>query len=259
MSDYQYISLQKEGGVATLTLNRPEALNALKPDMLSEIIHALDDVRDDGISRALLMTGAGRAFSSGADLVAGGSATDAGLKLETYYNPILERLFALPMPVITAVNGPAAGAGCSLALSGDLVLAARSAYFLQAFVNIGLVPDAGSTWLMTRVLGRSRAQALMMLAERLPAEQAEAWGMVYKVVDDAALMSEASALALKLAQGPTRSYALIRQGVRFSLDHTLTETLALERMNQMVAGRTQDFAEGVAAFREKRPPAFKGR
>jgi 2-(1,2-epoxy-1,2-dihydrophenyl)acetyl-CoA isomerase len=259
MNAYQNVALQEEEGIATLTLNRPASLNALNAETLEEIVDALDAVRDGGTARVLLLTGAGRAFSSGADLAAGGRSTDLGAKVERYYNPILERLFALPMPLVTAVNGPAVGAGCALALAGDVVVAARSAYFLQAFVNIGLTPDVGSTWLLPRLIGRARAQAMMMLGERIPAERAEAWGMLYKVADDEALAAEARGLAQKLAQGPTQTYALIRQGIRFALDHSLTETLARERVNQLLAGRTQDFAEGVAAFREKRPAAFKGR
>lgn len=255
---YEDITLNEEDGVATLVLNRPQALNALRAQTLDEIIDALDTVRDGASARALLITGAGRAFSSGADLAAGGSGSDLGAKLERYYNPILERLFALPLPLVTAVNGPAVGAGCALALAGDMVLAARSSYFLQAFVNIGLVPDAGSSWLLPRLVGRARAQAMMMLGERIPAERAEAWGMLYKVVGDDALAGEAFQLASRLAKGPTQAYAMIRHGVRFALEHSLTEALTAERSHQRLAGRTRDFAEGVAAFREKRPAAFTG-
>ncbi len=255
---YEDITLNEEDGVATLVLNRPQALNALRTQTLDEIIDALDTVRDGASARVLLITGAGRAFSSGADLAAGGSGSDLGAKLERYYNPILERLFALPLPLVTAVNGPAVGAGCALALAGDMVLAARSSYFLQAFVNIGLVPDAGSSWLLPRLVGRARAQAMMMLGERVPAERAEAWGMLYKVVDDDALAGEAFQLASRLAKGPTQAYAMIRHGVRFALEHSLTDTLTAERSRQRLAGRTRDFAEGVAAFREKRPAAFTG-
>lgn len=262
---YEHILLEESAGVATLTLNRPQMLNALHVGVISEMIDAVDRVRDEGSARALLMTGAGRGFSSGADLAGGGGGArgsgpvDAGKVLETHFNPLLERLFALPIPFVTAVNGPAAGAGCSYALAGDIVLAGRSAYFLQAFVNLGLVPDVGSTWLLPRLAGRARAQAMMMLGERIPAETAEAWGMIWKCVDDDQLMPTARDIAAKLANGPTRAYALIRQGIRECLDSTLTEALATERRNQLAAGRTADFVEGVTAFLQKRPSDFKGR
>jgi len=255
---YEHILLKQERGIATLTLNRPTALNALKLELISEMSHAVDRLRDEKTARVLLITGAGRAFCSGADL-SGGFPTDAGAPLETHYNPLVERLMALPIPVVSAVNGAAAGAGCSLALAADIVLAARSAYFLQAFVNIGLVPDAGSTWLLPRLVGRARAQAMMMLGERISAEQAEQWGLIYKVVGDEALTQEAEALATKLANGPTRAYAMLRQALRASLECTLTESLRIERFNQLQAGRTEDFVEGASAFLAKRPPAFKGR
>ena len=263
---YEHILLEEAAGVATLTINRPQMLNALHVGVISEMIDAVDRVRDEGSARVLLMTGAGRGFSSGADLAGGGAGgggssgpIDAGKVLETHFNPLLERLFALPIPFVTAVNGPAAGAGCSYALAGDIVIAGRSAYFLQAFVNLGLVPDVGSTWMLPRLAGRARAQAMMMLGERIPAETAEAWGMIWKCVDDDQLMPAARDIAAKLASGPTRAYALIRQGIRDCLDSTLTEALATERRNQLAAGRTADFAEGVTAFLQKRPADFKGR
>lgn len=255
---YEDIVFQLNQGVATITLNRPATLNALRIGMVSEITHAVDRLRDEGLARVLLLTGAGRAFSSGADL-AGEIPADVGVLLESHLNPLLERLLALPIPCVTAVNGPAAGAGCALALASDIVIASRSAYFLQAFVNLGLVPDMGTTWMLPRLVGKARAQAMMMLAERISAEQAEAWGMIYKVVDDAALAQESSALATKLANGPTRAYAMIRHAVRTSLECSLSESLRIERFNQLQAGRTEDFGEGVAAFQAKRAPAFKGR
>ncbi|HVN43581.1 MAG TPA: enoyl-CoA hydratase-related protein [Steroidobacteraceae bacterium] len=255
---YEHILMQQEGGIATLTLNRPATLNALNRSIVAELIDAFDRVRDEHVARALLITGAGRAFSSGAEL-AGGLPQDCGAELETHYNPLLERLMALPLPVICAVNGPAAGAGCSLALAADIVLAARSAYFLQAFINIGLVPDVGSTWMLPRIVGRARAQAMMLLGERIPAERAEQWGMIYRCVDDAALGPESLAIATKLANGPTRAYALLRQALRESLECSLTESLQIERTNQWHAGRTQDFLEGVTAFLGKRPPSFQGK
>ena len=265
---YEHILYAVEDGVATLTINRPQVLNALHTGVIEEMIDAVDKARDGGEARALLLTAAGRAFCSGADLSGGGAGTsggrpsgppDAGKALETHFNVLLERLFALPMPFLTAVNGPAAGAGCSYALAGDIVIAARSAYFLQAFVNIGLVPDVGSTWMLPRLAGKARAQAMMMLGDRIPAETALDWGMIYQVVDDAELMGTANALAARLASGPTKSLALIRQGIRGCLDSTLTEGLMIERRHQMIAGRTSDFGEGVSAFLQKRKAAFTGK
>lgn len=268
---YSHINFETENAIATLTINRPQVMNALHVGVIEEMIDAVDRVRDEGTARVLVLTGAGRAFCSGADLAGGGGAggaggglkrsgpPDAGAVLESHFNPLLERLFALPVPFITAVNGPAAGAGCSYALAGDIVIAARSAYFLQAFVNIGLVPDVGSTWLLPRLAGRARAQAMMMLGERISAETALDWGMVYKVVDDADLATATRAVAEKLAAGPTRAYGLIRQGIRDCLDASLSEGLMVERRNQMQAGRSADFAEGVTAFLQKRPAVFSGK
>lgn len=260
---YEHILFTEAAGVATLTLNRPQALNALTTPLIAEMIDAVDRVRDEATARVLVLTGAGRAFCSGADLASGiaggGGKPDAGKTLETHFNPLLERLFALPVPFITTVNGPAAGAGCSFALAGDIVVAAKSAYFLQAFVNIGLVPDVGATWLLPRLAGRARAQAMMMLGERVSADTALDWGMIYRVVDDADLAATTAALAARLASGPTRAYALIRQGIRACMDAPLTSALMTERRNQLEAGRTADFAEGVSAFLAKRKPVFTGR
>jgi 2-(1,2-epoxy-1,2-dihydrophenyl)acetyl-CoA isomerase len=265
---YEHILFTEVDGVATLTINRPERMNALHVGVIAEMIDVVDRIRDEGTARVLVMTGTGRAFCSGADLAGGGAGggsgrssgpVDAGKVLETHFNPLLERLFALPVPFITAVNGAAAGAGCSYALAGDIVVAGKSAYFLQAFVNIGLVPDVGSTWLLPRLAGKARAQAMMMLGERVPAETAADWGMIYKVVDDAELMDTVNAIAAKLAKGPTASLALIRHGLRNSLDMTLTEALMVERRNQLLAGRSADFGEGVMAFLQKRPAVFTGK
>ncbi len=264
---YEHIIFDEVDGVATLTINRPERMNALHVGVIAEMISVVDKVRDEGTARVLLLTGTGRAFCSGADLAGGGAGggaqssgpIDAGKVLETHFNPLLERLFDLPVPFITAVNGAAAGAGCSYALAGDIVIAGKSAYFLQAFVNIGLVPDVGSTWLLPRLAGKARAQAMMMLGEKIPAETAAEWGMIYKVVEDAELMTTAHAIAAKLAKGPTQAYALIRQGLRDCLDKPLTEALMVERRNQRTAGRSPDFAEGVSAFLQKRPAVFSGR
>jgi 2-(1,2-epoxy-1,2-dihydrophenyl)acetyl-CoA isomerase len=254
---YQHITFDLSDGVATLTLARPEVLNALNLPLMSELLDAVARVQADERARALLITGAGRAFSSGADL-AEEMPDDIGLPLEALYNPLLERLVSLRVPVAAAVNGAAVGAGCSIALACDFVLAARSAYFLQAFVNIGLVPDAGATWLLPRLVGRPRAQAMMLLGERVSAEQAEHWGLIYKTVEDSELAGAASVLARRLASGPTRTYEFIRQGIHYGLEHSLTQTLRLERFNQREAGRSADFREGVAAFREKRRAKFIG-
>lgn len=259
-SPFTDIRLDIRDGVAELTLDRPDALNALTLDMAAQLHDAVTRVRDDASIRALLLTGAGRGFCSGADL--GGDidagAADLGESLERYFNPMLEMLFAMPKPFITAVNGPAVGAGFSLALAGDIIVAARSAYFVQAFVKVGLVPDLGSTWLLPRQIGRGRAMALMMLGEKLPAQTALEWGMIYRLEDDDALLASARDLAARLAAGPTRSYALLRHAVRAGLEGGLTEALALERANQCTAGFTQDFAEGARAFGERRPPVFSG-
>jgi 2-(1,2-epoxy-1,2-dihydrophenyl)acetyl-CoA isomerase len=265
---FQHITWSEEEGVATLTINRPDKLNSLNTEVIREMIDAVDRLRD-GVSpaRCLVLTGAGRGFSSGADLSGGGAGgggggggpIDAGKVLETHFNVLLERLFALPVPFVTAVNGPAAGAGCSYALAGDIIVAAKSAYFLQAFVNIGLVPDVGSTWMLPRMVGRARATRMMMLGERIPAAQAYEWGMVSELVEDADLMPRTVEIARKLAAGPTRALTLIRTGIRDCMDKTLTEALMVERRNQLAAGRSADFAEGVMAFLQKRPAAFSGK
>lgn len=263
---FQTITLEISDNVATVTLNRPQSLNAIVPEMSDELLKVLDQITaPESTVRCLLITGAGRGFCSGADLAAAGGIQvgdgpiDAGKILELHYNPLLERLMELPMPLVTAVNGVAAGAGCSLALVGDIAIAGSSALFLQAFVNIGLVPDVGSTWLLPRLVGKARAQAMMMLGEKIPAQTALEWGMIYKVVEDAELQATALDIAKKLAQGPTVAHTLIRTGVRRGLEMSLTESLQLERVNQKKAGQTADFAEGVAAFLAKRPAQFSGR
>lgn len=261
---YETVRFTKADGVAHLTLARPNSLNALNRALLGELMQVLDDISDDGNVRVLLVDGEGRGFSSGADLgsdssSAGDMSFDAGAVLEQFYNPLIERMFALPVPIVSAVHGPVVGAGCMIALSADIVFASRTAYFLQAFVNVGLVPDAGSTWLLPRLVGRARAQAMMMLGERIPAQTAAEWGLIYEAVDDADLAARAQATALKFASGPTRAYRLIRHGIRTALERPLSDALAGERLAQAEAGRTEDFREGVAAFREKRGPVFRGR
>jgi len=258
--DFRYITLvQSPAAVATLTLNRPDSLNALTSAMLDEMRAAVAGLADSG-ARALLLTGAGRGFSSGADLAAGGGLPDdVGAALEAHFNPLVEALFALPLPVVAAVNGPCAGAGCSLALAADIVLAGRSAYFLQAFINLGLIPDAGATWLLPRLAGRARAMEMMMLGERIPADKAADWGLISRVVADEELESEAAALATRLAQGPTIAYGLLRRLARDAGQASLTDALAAERIAQRDAGRTDDFKAAVMAFLQKQPPRFEGR
>lgn len=244
--------------VATLTLNRPDSLNALSATMVDEMRAAVESLPALD-ARALLLTGAGRGFSSGADLASdGGLPEDVGATLEMRFNPLVEALFACPLPIVAAVNGPCAGAGCSLALAADIVVAGRSAYFLQAFVNIGLIPDAGATWLLPRLAGRARAMEMMMLGERIPAAQAAEWGMISRVVDDEALLDEAGALAARLAQGPTRAYGLLRQLARQAEQLSLSEALWAERIAQREAGWTDDFKSAVFAFLQKQPPTFRG-
>jgi 2-(1,2-epoxy-1,2-dihydrophenyl)acetyl-CoA isomerase len=257
--NYEHIRLElSPAAVATITLARPERLNALSAQTVDELRSAVEQAGRSG-ARCLMITGEGRGFSSGADLAGGGLPDDAGAALEQHFNPLIEALFALPIPVVAAVNGPAAGAGCSLALSADIVIAARSAYFLQAFINIGLIPDAGATWLLPRLAGRARAIEMMMLGERISAEQARDWGLISRVVDNEYFTSEAIALATRLAQGPTVALGLIRRLAREAEQLPLSEALAAERIAQRQAGRSEDFAQAVAAFLEKRRPRFEGR
>jgi 2-(1,2-epoxy-1,2-dihydrophenyl)acetyl-CoA isomerase len=257
---YEHIRVERSpAAVVTITIARPDRLNALSGQTVDELRDAVEEAGRSG-ARCLLLTGEGRGFSSGADLASGGGLPeDAGAALEKHFNPLVETLFALPVPVVAAVNGPCAGAGCSLALAADVVVAARSAYFLQAFVNIGLIPDAGATWLLPRLAGRARAMEMMMLGERIPAERALEWGMISRVVEDEELVSEAAALASRLAQGPTLALGLIRKLAREAGHLPLSDALAAERAAQREAGRSQDFKLGVAAFLQKQKPRFEGR
>ncbi|MAB14352.1 enoyl-CoA hydratase/isomerase [Parvibaculum sp.] len=261
--DFERVKLDIDGGVAKLTLNHPEVMNAVSPEMLGGLMNAMDEVEDksNGV-RCLLMTGEGRGFCTGANLQGrgdnSGKVPDAGAALESLYHPFLRRLRNLKAPFVTAVNGPAAGVGMSFALMGDMVLCAKSSYFLQAFRRIGLVPDGGSTWILPRLVGKARAMELSLLGEKLPAETALEWGLVNRVYDDEKLIDEAMALAKDLASGPTKSLAGIRQLYWESTDNTYEEQLNLERQLQRDMGYSSDFREGVKAFLQKRPAEFKG-
>jgi len=258
---YETIRVERDGPLLTITLNRPDRLNAMPPAMADELGQAFYDIGD---ARAVLITGEGKGFCSGADLAARGEGSALSGKggsheaLSNHYNPAVSQLIRANVPVICAVNGPAAGVGCSLALAADFTIAAKSAYFLQAFVNIGLVPDGGSTWLLARAIGRARATRMMMLGEKISGEQAEAWGLIYKCVDDADLMTEARALATKLANGPTVAYAQMKRNLATALDTNLQLVLLAEAEAQRLAGATADAMEGGMAFLEKRKAEFKG-
>lgn len=256
---YQTIRYELSENVATITLNRPERMNALTPKLLLEVRDALTAVQAGG-ARALILTGEGGAFCSGADLIGDGEGLpeDLGGLLDAYYHPVVEVLASLDIPMVSALNGPAVGAGLSLGLAGDIVVMARSAYLLLAFANIGLVPDAGATWLVAKSAGRAKALEMALLGEKISADQALEYGLVTRVVDDAAVMDEARAIARKLANGPSVALGMIRKQVAAALNSTLSETLSVEKANQTRAGRTVDFREAVTAFAEKRKPNFKG-
>ncbi|SDC24016.1 short chain enoyl-CoA hydratase /Enoyl-CoA hydratase [Sphingomonas sp. YR710] len=261
MSDYRTILFELSDNVATITFNRADRMNALIPTVFAEMVDAMDKAVGDG-ARALIITAAGRAFCSGADLIDEdgnfGLPEDVGGLLDESYNPGLRKMADYPLPIITALNGPAVGAGVGVALSGDIVIAARSAFLLMAFVNVGLVPDAGSSWFVARGVGRAKALEMALLGEKLSADDAKAAGLIARVVDDADLMAEARKIAIRLANGPTMAIRMMRKQVASALTLTLSETLDLEAANQTVAGRTRDCAEGVAAFIEKRKPIFEG-
>ena len=263
MSEEQAVLLNTASGVATLTLNRPDKLNSFTRHLHRQLAQAFDVVEQDPSIRAVVITGAGRAFSAGQDLADlsfdPAAPTDLGELIESTFNPLIRRMHALPKPIIGRVQGIAAGAGASLALACDLVVAGRSASFLQAFVNIGLVPDSGGTWLLPARVGVARALGLAMLGEKLPAEKAEQWGLIWKCVDDAQLDTEVNALAAKLALMPTRAIGGIKQAVRMAHTSTLDAALDLERDLQTEMGSSFDYNEGVQAFLAKRAARFEGR
>jgi 2-(1,2-epoxy-1,2-dihydrophenyl)acetyl-CoA isomerase len=257
------ILMEKRAGYRVITLNRPDRLNAFTEAMHQRLREALTEVEADQDCRVLLVTGAGRAFCSGQDLndrlSKAGDTPVLGGALETYYNPLVRTLRALPFPVVAAVNGVAAGAGCNVALACDIVLAARSANFIQSFAKIGLVPDSGGTWILPRLIGPARARALALTGEPLPAEKAEAWGMIWKALPDDELMGEAHKLCLHFASAPTVGLGLIKRALDEAWSNDLDAQLDLERESQREASLTPDYAEGVRAFMAKRPPAFTGR
>ncbi|MBB6290493.1 MULTISPECIES: 2-(1,2-epoxy-1,2-dihydrophenyl)acetyl-CoA isomerase PaaG [unclassified Pseudomonas] len=261
---YEHIIFNVDAGVALLSLNRPDQLNAFNTKMHEEVREALKAVRSDKHVRVLLLTGEGRGFCAGQDLsdrnvAPGVERPDLGVSIERFYNPLLCALRDLPLPVICAVNGVAAGAGANIPLVCDIVLAARSASFIQAFCKIGLIPDSGGTWSLPRLVGMARAKALAMLGNKLSAEQAQQWGLIHQVVDDADLRYEALKLARMLATQPTAGLALTKRALNASFDNTFEQQLTLERDLQRLAGHTDDYREGVSAFMEKRPADFKGR
>lgn len=257
---YETILFDVKDCVARLTLNRPERLNSFTVQMHGEVADALGKLGD---ARVLVITGAGRGFCAGQDLsdravAPGGDGVDLGESIEKRYNPLVRRITSLEMPVICAVNGVAAGAGANIAFAGDIVIAAKSAKFIQSFANIGLIPDSGGTWSLPRLAGQPRALGLALTGEPLTAERAEAWGLIWKAVDDGDLVSASDALAAKFASAPTKGLAATKKLIRESGVRTLDQQLDIERDVQRALGKTHDYKEGVAAFLEKRPPAFTG-
>jgi 2-(1,2-epoxy-1,2-dihydrophenyl)acetyl-CoA isomerase len=261
---YEHIRFEVRDGVARVTLNRPDRLNSFNDAMHAELRDALGQVRGDPSTRAMLLTGAGRGFCAGQDLsdravAPGGTPVDLGASIERNYKPLVLALRTLPMPVVCAVNGVAAGAGANIALACDIVIAAKSASFIQAFCRIGLVPDSGGTFFLPRLVGTARAMGLALTGDKLSAEQAAAWGLIWKCVDDAELGAAADALVAQFATGPTRGLAAIKESLQRSGANDLEAQLDLERDMQRVLGYGDDYREGVAAFVDKRPPRFTGR
>lgn len=259
---YNTILLAKDNGLATITLNAPDKLNAVSRKMIAEIKTCWEELAADTSVRAVLLTGAGRGFCAGADLAdpdrEASATADSGAALDKYFNPTIRAMRALPKPIVSAVNGVAAGVGMSFALASDIAIAGKSASFLQAFARIGLLPDGGSTWFLPRLVGEQRARALAMLAPQISAQQAKDWGLIWDVVEDAELMKTATDLARRLADGPTMALSRIKEALGQASGNTLSQQLDVERDFQRELGRSGDFKEGVAAFLAKRKPAFKG-
>lgn len=255
--DYQTIAFDITDGLAVIMLNRPEKMNALNTQMRAEIAHAVT-VAGKG-ARALVLTGAGRAFCTGQDLGDGDAVPDLERVLRDEYVPMIEAITQCPIPTIAAVNGPAAGAGANLALATDVVIATESAYFLQAFSRIGLIPDAGGTWMLPRKIGMAKAMGASLFADRISARQAEDWGMIWEAVADSDFESRWKDRAIYLATGPTQAFSRIKRAIRHTFANDLHDQLALEAHYQGECGKSRDFQEGVLAFAEKRAPKFEGR
>ena len=266
MDDYQFITYKADEGVATLTLNRPDKLNSLTGAMMLEVFSALGLAAQDKTVRAVVLTGAGRAFCAGQDLAdpsmsskpGSDAPADIGAVVETFYSPLVRRLRAMPKPVVCAVNGVAAGAGANIALACDIVVAVHTASFIQPFCKLGLVPDAGGTWLLPQLVGRARAMGLALLGDKLGAEQAQAWGLIWKCVPTADFEAEVRSLACALAAGPTLGYVRTREAIDAAATSTLDSQLDRERDMQRELGNSQDYGEGVKAFIAKRAPVFVG-
>ncbi|SEW15017.1 2-(1,2-epoxy-1,2-dihydrophenyl)acetyl-CoA isomerase [Cognatiyoonia koreensis] len=257
--EYQTLRLEIDAGTAVMTLDRPDVMNALNTQMRAEITHAVKAAEQK--ARVLVMTGTGRAFCSGQDLGDGGSAANLDLErtLRDEYVPMLKAIFDCAIPTISAVNGPAAGAGANLALAADVVLASEDAYFVQAFTRIGLIPDAGGTYFLPRQVGMARAMGAALFADKITAKQAADWGMVYEAIPATTFESRWKERAAQLANGPTKTYGYLKSAIRGSYDNNLDDQLALEAKLQGKCGLTRDFREGVVAFLEKRPAEFEGR